>query len=202
MEQQQAAFLIFVMVTTFTPGPNNVSSANLAVLYGFRRTHLYRLGIFAGFALLMLLCALVSERVMQYFPTAEVYLRYFGAAYIVYLALGTLRSSYRLDERSTEVPRMPFVKGMLLQLLNPKVLVYGITVYSTYLIARIKAVWMLPISALILAVLALCSISLWALAGSAIGRFASRRPVRLVLNGVLSLMLLFSAYQLSGLGGV
>ena len=199
--EQQAAFLIFVLVTTFTPGPNNISSANLAVLYGFRGTHAYRLGIFTGFAVLMLLCALLSGSVMEYFPAAEVYLRYLGAAYIVYLAIGTLKSSYQLDENSSEAPKMPFVKGMLLQLLNPKVLVFGITVYSTYLIAQIKAVWMLPLSVLLLAGTALCSTSLWAFAGSSIGRFASRRPVRLALNGVLSLLLLFSAYQLSGIGG-
>lgn len=197
--EQQAAFIIFVLVTTFTPGPNNVSSANLAVLYGFRRTNHYRLGIFVGFALLMLLCAFLSNTIMQYFPPAEVYLRYIGAAYIVYLAIGTLKTSYQLDESAAAVPSMPFVKGMLLQLLNPKVLVFGITVYSTYLAARLNAAWMLPLSALLLAFTALCSTSLWALAGSTIGRFAARRPVRLALNGVLSLLLLYSAYQLSGI---
>lgn len=198
--EQQAAFVIFVLVTTFTPGPNNVSSANLAVLYGFRRTNHYRLGIFIGFALLMLLCAFLSSTIRQHFPPAEVYLRYVGAAYIVYLAIGTLKTSYQLKDSSSAVPSMPLVKGMLLQLLNPKVLVFGITVYSTYLAARLNTVWMLPLSALLLAATAFCSTSLWALAGSTIGRFASRRPVRLALNGVLSLLLLYSAYQLSGIG--
>ena len=197
--EQQAAFIIFVLVTTFTPGPNNVSSANLAVLYGFRRTNRYRLGIFTGFALLMPLCAFPSSSIMHYFPPAEVYLRYIGAAYIVYLAIGTLKTSYQLDESEAAAPSMPFVKGMLLQLLNPKVLVFGITVYSTYLAARVNTVWMLPLSALLLACTALCSTSLWALAGSTIGRFAAQRPVRLSLNAVLSLLLLYSAYQLSGL---
>jgi len=56
------------------------------------------------------------------------------------------------------------------------------------------------ISALLLAATALASVTLWALGGSTIGRFASRRPVRLALNCSLSLLLLFSAYQLSGLG--
>ncbi|MDZ7795456.1 MAG: hypothetical protein U5P10_17710 [Spirochaetia bacterium] len=55
--------------------------------------------------------------------------------------------------------------------------------------------------ALLLAATALASVTLWALGGGAVGRFASRRPVRLALNGSLSLLLLFSAYQLSGLGG-
>ena len=200
--EQQAAFFIFVLVTTFTPGPNNISSANLAVLYGFKPTYRYRLGIFAGVALLMLVCAFLSGSVMQYFPAAETYLRYLGAAYIVYLALSILKTSYQIDETGQAVLHMPFLKGILLQLLNPKLLVFGITVYSTYLLGRITEAWMLPLSALLLAATALASVTLWALGGSTIGRFASRRPVRLALNGSLSLLLLFSAYQLSGLGGV
>lgn len=199
--EQQAAFFIFVLVTTFTPGPNNISSANLAVLYGFKPTHRYRMGIFTGVGLLMLVCAFLSGSVMQYFPAAETYLRYLGAAYIVYLALSILKTSYQIDDTGRAVLHMPFLKGILLQLLNPKLLVFGITVYSTYLLGRISEAWMLPLSALLLAATALISVTLWALGGSAIGRFASRRPVRLALNGSLSLLLLFSAYQLSGLGG-
>ena len=31
----------FVIVTTFTPGPNNISSAAMGVAYGYRRTLTY-----------------------------------------------------------------------------------------------------------------------------------------------------------------
>ena len=35
----------FVMVTTFTPGPNNISSASMGVLYGYRDTVKYLAGL-------------------------------------------------------------------------------------------------------------------------------------------------------------
>ena len=47
----------FVIVTTFTPGPNNISSAAMGVAYGYRRTIPYLFGIASGFFLVMLAAA-------------------------------------------------------------------------------------------------------------------------------------------------
>ena len=38
----------FVIVTTFTPGPNNISSAAMGIAFGYRRTLPYLFGITAG----------------------------------------------------------------------------------------------------------------------------------------------------------
>ncbi len=47
----------FVIVTTFTPGPNNISSAAMGVTYGYWRTIPYLFGIASGFFLVMLAAA-------------------------------------------------------------------------------------------------------------------------------------------------
>jgi len=199
--EEQTAFVVFVLITIFTPGPNTVSSANLAILYGFRRTNRYRIGIFLGFTLVMWLCAFLSSAVQAWLPSFGLWLRYLGAAYIVYLALSVLKTSYRLDASGTAEFRYPVVKGMLLQILNVKVIILGLTVYSTYLASRLESAAGLLLSAPVLAAVSLSATSLWALGGSAIAGFADRRSVRLTLNVLLSLLLLYSAWELSGLGG-
>ena len=45
------AFLSYVVVTTFTPGPNNVMSMSNASRYGFRRSMRFTTGVCAGFFL-------------------------------------------------------------------------------------------------------------------------------------------------------
>ena len=42
-------WFLFVMVTTFIPGPNNISSASIGVRYGYRETLKYLTGIAVGF---------------------------------------------------------------------------------------------------------------------------------------------------------
>ena len=40
--------LSYVLISTFTPGPSNISSAWVAVLYGYRNTLRYQIGLAAG----------------------------------------------------------------------------------------------------------------------------------------------------------
>ena len=198
--KEVTAFAIFVLVSIFTPGPNTISSANLAILYGFKPTNRYRLGIFLGFTLVMWFCAFFSSLIAYRLPAFSKWLRYIGAAYIVYLAVSVLKISYQLDERDAKEFTHPILKGMFLQILNIKVIILGLTVYSTYLTTRLNSAAALLISAPILAGVSLSATSLWALGGSAIAAFTKQREARLTLNIVLSLLLLYSAWELSGLG--
>ena len=135
----------FVLATTFSPGPNNISSASMGVLYGFRRTLKYLVGIAAGFFLVMLLCAWVSSTLLKFIPAIEPALRVAGAVYILWLAIGTARASY--DFKETDQPPLAFKMGFLLQALNPKVVVYGLTLYSTFLAAAANNPVILAVSA-------------------------------------------------------
>ena len=83
----------FVLVTTFTPGPNNISSASMGVLYGYKDTVKYLAGIMVGFFLIMLLCAYVSSTLLKFLPSLEPGLRIIGSFYILWLAFGTARST-------------------------------------------------------------------------------------------------------------
>lgn len=76
----------FVLVTTFTPGPNNISSASMGILHGYRATLRYLSGISTGTFLVMLLCGWISSTLLQVFPAVKGVLRIVGALYILWLA--------------------------------------------------------------------------------------------------------------------
>jgi len=99
----------FVIVTTFTPGPNNISSASMGMIYGYRKTVSYLVGIASGFFFVMIACAYLSSTLLTFAPAVEGYLRWIGAGYIVWLAIDTLRISYSFSE-SNGAPRA-FTKG-------------------------------------------------------------------------------------------
>jgi cysteine/O-acetylserine efflux protein len=194
------AFLPFVLITTFTPGPNNISSASMGVLYGYRDTLKYMLGITTGFFLVMLLCGWTSTALLKFLPSFETALRFIGAGYILCLAFETLKTSYAFQE-SNQSP-MGFGRGLLLQVLNLKAIVYGLTLYSTFLVPIMDSPVLLVLSATFLAALALCSVSIWALFGSAIRTVLRQPRIRQLVNLVLSLLLVYTAIELSGLVAV
>lgn len=190
----------FVMVTTFTPGPNNLSSASMGVLYGYRNTVNYLMGIAAGFFLIMLLCAYVSTALLKFIPAAEPVLRIAGAAYILWLAIGTARAGYAFNGTSTTP--MGFKKGFFLQTFNPKVAVYGLTIYSTFLFPAAGHHLVLTVFAFLFAAIAFCSTSTWALCGAAIRTHLHQPGVRLLVNAVLVLLLIYTAFDLSGIASL
>jgi cysteine/O-acetylserine efflux protein len=188
-----------VFITTFTPGPNNVSSASMGVLYGYRRALPYLAGIAAGFVGVMLLCGGVSTLLLGAFPSIERVLRWIGAAYIPWLAYHTLRASYGFesDDGQASTP-MGFGRGLLLQALNPKMIVYGLALYSGFLAPVLGSPWLRVGSAIFLASVAFVAVSFWALFGSAIKAFLRRPRARLAVNWVLAFFLVCTAIELSG----
>jgi cysteine/O-acetylserine efflux protein len=189
--------LSFVLVTTYTPGPNNISSTSMGVLYGYKRTLPYLLGITTGFLLLMVLCGLISGTLRSLVPAFETVLRIVGAAYILWLAYETLRATYTFEEQNRG--KLGFIRGALLQILNPKGVIYGLTLYSTFLLSLTDRPALILLSAAGLSVVTFSAVSVWTLFGSAIRRFLHNRRVRRAVNVVLALALVYTAAELSGL---
>jgi len=194
---EMVPLISFVIVTTFTPGPNNITSASMGVIYGYRKTFNYLAGITAGFFVVMVACAYLSSTLMTIIPIAERYLRWVGAGYILWLAIGILRSNHSISE-SSEVASA-FTKGFLLQLLNPKVAVYGLTLYSTFLASISSRLDYLSLSAVSLAFTVFIAISTWALFGTALKNNLKNNSFRKIVNTSLSMLLIYTAIALSGI---
>ncbi|MFC2065154.1 LysE family translocator [Chloroflexota bacterium] len=190
------AFISFVLITTFTPGPNNISSASMGILFGYQKASKYLVGITMGFFTLMLLCGWISKTLLQLLPSFEGYLGIIGAAYILYLAWHTFRASYDFNEGDQKV--LGFTRGFLLQILNPKAIVFGLTVYSTFLGSFELSFISLSLSAAGFAGLTFAAISTWALFGAGIRAYLKNRVISRLVNTLLSLLLVYTAVKISG----
>jgi cysteine/O-acetylserine efflux protein len=189
--------LSYILISSFTPGPSNISSASLAVLHGYKNTLRYQAGLAAGVFLLMFLSGLLSTTIVKSFPSFEPLMRYIGAAYILYLAFGILKASYTFTEKESEP--LGFLHGFLLQILNPKLFIYAFTLFSAFLATMTKNISMLFLVVTFLAVVAFCATSTWALFGTAIRTYLQQPRLKVIVNIVLSLSLVFTAISLTGM---
>ena len=191
------ALLSYVFISTFTPGPSNISTASLAVLHGYRNTLKYQAGLAVGVFVLMFLSGWFSTSLLNLFPVLEPILRYVGAAYILYLAFGILKASYTFAENNTT--SMQFTQGLMLNVLNPKLVVYAFTLFSAFLSPITTDVLLLTAVCLLLAFVSLCATSVWAAFGTAIQVFLHNPRLKFVVNLLLSLMLVYTAAALIGI---
>lgn len=187
----------YILISSFTPGPSNISSASLAILHGYKNTLRYQAGLAAGVFLLMLLSGLLSTTLARNFPAFEPLMRDVGAVYILYLAFGILKASYAFTEKESKP--LGFVHGFILQLLNPKLFVYAFTLFSAFLATITQNITILLVVVTFLAMVAFCAASTWALFGTAIKTHLRHPRVKMVINVILSLSLVYTAISLIGI---
>ena len=197
MQVQWFALATFVVVTTFTPGPNNISAMSLGVSSGYRRSLRFLLGITAGFFGVMCLCALLAAVLLSAFPALQPVLRIVGALYIAWLAVHTFLSSRKTEARDSAA--LGFANGLLLQLLNAKVIIYGLTLYSTFLGGLAGRPLPLGLFAAGFALVGFAAVSLWAGVGSSLTQVLSDRRARTIISIVLAALLMYTAVESSGL---
>jgi cysteine/O-acetylserine efflux protein len=197
MPVQWVALVSFVLVTTFTPGPNNVSAMSLGITHGYRKSFKFLSGIVIGFFVVMCICALIATVLFKSLPFVEPYLRIAGSLYIVWLAIRTFFGSLKTEHTSANA--LGFLDGLFLQILNVKVIVYGLTLYSTFLVSISGYGVLIALSATAFAVIGFAAISLWNLAGASLSSLFQKAVLRRILATVLSLLLLYSAAESSGL---
>ncbi len=193
------ALAVFVFVTIFTPGPNNITSTALGSAGGLRKALPFTLGVTIGVGLLMAAASALTGALLTAVPAAEPVMRWLGVVYILWLAWRVWRSgSHTADEQANRrLPGLP--EGILLQVINPKALIYALTVYGSFLATVPRSATFTLVSAVILAIPAWLSTMIWAAAGAVLARLFKDLRALLAVNGVLALALVYSAVQLSGI---
>ncbi len=185
------AFVSYVLLTTFTPGPNNIMAMSNASRVGFRRGLRFNAGVFVGFLVIAVLALVFSLTLYRVMPNVKVYMTFVGAAYILWLAWKTLRSSAHAAEDGAG---LGFTTGALLQLVNPKVILYSITIMATF-VAPYYRTWPTTLGfAVLIATMGFIATTVWALFGSAFQRVLARHHT--VISAVMAALLVYCAASL------
>lgn len=187
------AFLIFMVVMYFTPGPNNIMLLSSGLTYGFRRTIPHIVGIVLGFAFMVAAVGLGLGSVFLAYPILHTILKYAGAAYLIYLAAAIAMSGPTKPADGDGRGPMTFWGAAMFQWINAKgwVIVIGtITAYAA--IAQFPL--NIAIQTLISLLVGTVSTVVWALFGSALRPvLTSERLVR-AFNILMAILLLASLY--------
>jgi cysteine/O-acetylserine efflux protein len=199
-------FITFSLVTIFTPGPNNISSMGFGAKYGYRGTLKYLLGICIGAFTVFMIGGFFSSLLGRYIPKFFPYLKYVGAAYIVFLGIQVMRSSLVQKEGAKSEAR--FYQGILLQFLNVKGIIYCLTVFTVFIHPHYNNILINLMFAGILNIAVFASVSLYTMGGNVIKLLVKRERVYKAINIVLGLALIYSAVaivlsdvSLKGAGG-
>ncbi len=188
-----SAFLSYVIITTFTPGPNNIMSMSNASKYGLKKALPFNIGVFFGFFTIIALSSLFSASLISFIPSIKPIMTYLAAIYILYLAWRIYKSENKAMEGEKRATNTIFT-GFILQFINLKVIIYGLTITSTFISPYYESVIVLGGFALMLAFISLLSTFSWAVFGSVLQKFFESHAK--TINTIMALLLVYTAISL------
>ncbi|TPL97656.1 LysE family translocator [Mesorhizobium sp. B2-3-10] len=171
------ALLLYALVTSVTPGPNNFMLLASGVNFGIVRTIPHMLGISIGFLVLLLAVGFGLGAVLTAFPALHTGLKIAGAVYLLYLAWKIAMSRSLSGKGETDARPMRFIDAAAFQWVNPKAWVMAITAMAVYTNPERPFLSVILIG-VAFTVVNLPSVSVWAGFGTALRGFLAD-PVRL-----------------------
>lgn len=125
------ALAAFCLVSSITPGPNNLMLLASGVNHGFGKTIPHMLGITGGFAFLLACVGLGLAQVFERAPTVFLVLKFAGCAYLLYLAW-KIANSGAPDAGDAVTRPMTFLEAAAFQWVNPKAWVMAVSAMTVY----------------------------------------------------------------------
>ena len=130
MHPEFLSMALFWIVAAYTPGPNNVVASYSGFNFGIRKTIPHIFGVTIGFTSVVFALTIGLVNVFKLFPIIQTILKYLGSLFLIYLAY-KISFSKASDEKKNENP-ISFLDTFIFQFLNPKGVLIGIIIVSTY----------------------------------------------------------------------
>ena len=178
-------FLIYCVINALTPGPGNILALNIVTNYGYKKGKTLFFGIFAGYYVVQILCAIFVYGVNSLLPNVMEVTKYIGAAYILWLAIHIVFSKPSTENAKQSAS---FLKGFMLQFVNVKIYMFGVTSLTGYVVGYMSSFPALLFFELVIATIGTIATCTWTGLGVLIQKFYLRHFR--VINIILALTLL------------
>lgn len=179
--EQTLAFLLAALALTATPGPDNLMVLSIGMARGRRAGIAFGLGCAIGCLSHTALAAVGVSALVAASPLAFTALTWAGGAYLVWLGVGALRSRGlgQVTPAGAEAasPARLFVKGLLANAINPKVVLFFLSFLPQFVVASHGQVaWQLVLLGVLFTAQAALLFALLGYFSGAVGAWLARKP--------------------------
>jgi threonine/homoserine/homoserine lactone efflux protein len=187
------ALAAFALVTSITPGPNNLMVMASGANFGVIRTIPHLLGISLGFVLMTVLIGAGLTRLFTIYPDAYTALKVVSVAYMLFLAWKIATAAPHDGAGPAGTP-LTFLQAALFQWVNPKAWAMAVTATSLYAPSQNMAAIVLV--ALVFGAVNLPSVSVWMLLGQKMRRILTNTSRLRIFNIGMAVLLIASLYPI------
>ncbi|MFP3387744.1 LysE family translocator [Brevibacillus sp. SIMBA_040] len=185
------SLLLYCFIVTFTPGPTNIVILSTVNNLGTKKAMEYTYGATIAFGLLLVISAFLNTLLITIVPKIVIVMQIIGSIYILYLAY----QIYKMDTSESSVNQTgTFMSGFLMQFLNPKVVLFTMTVLPSYVIPYYSEMPAVTVSVIAITIIGFLAFVTWVLFGTIFKGFLQKH--KKTVNVMMALLLAFSAIMI------
>ncbi len=181
------AFLIYCIIVTFTPGPTNIVILSTVHNTGTKRALNYTYGATIAFGLLLAISAILNSMLLEIIPKIIWIMQTIGSLYMFYLAFKIYKAN---NSKQTVNQTGTFKSGFLMQFLNPKVVLFTITVIPSYILPNYTGLPAVTTSVIGITIIGFSAFMTWVLFGTIFRTFLQKH--KRIVNSLMALFLVYS----------
>ena len=185
-------FITYILISVFTPGPNNIFSSISSAKVGFKKTLRFMFGILVGTFLVFVITSLINLYLYSNVRVVTRIIGIFGGVFILYLALRMFLSR-KDDEKLLIKNDKLFIMAVILNFINAKTIIFGLTIATFYLELGFDPDYIILFSFL-MAILCFIAVVVWGLFGQVFKEFLTKYKV--YYNIIMALLLAYSAVMI------
>ena len=168
--------MIFPLV--FSAGPANIAMASLGGQFGLGKSMPFILGINLIVLLEAFAIGLGIGDFIKNYPVLFKYIKYAGSLYLIYLAYKLFYLS-QANSKESKLNPPSFFDGVILQLLNIKVMTVIFVMFSQFLDINSNQILQVSILSFGISILTTCATISWAFVGASLSqKFMSKKSVK------------------------
>ena len=185
------SFLIYCFIVTFTPGPTNIVILSTVHNSGTKKAMEYTYGATIAFGLLLVISAMLNTMLITVIPKILIVMQIIGSVYMLYLAY----QIYKMDTSKPTVNQTAtFMSGFLMQFLNPKVVLFTMTVIPSFILPYYTEMPAVTISVIVITIIGFLAFITWVLFGTIFKKFLQNH--KKTVNVIMALFLVYAAIMI------
>ncbi|OAH59151.1 MULTISPECIES: LysE family transporter [Bacillaceae] len=185
------SFFMYCFIVTFTPGPTNIVILSIVHNFGAKKAIEYTYGATIAFGLLLVISAMLNTMLVTIIPKILMVMQIVGSVYMLYLAY----QIYKMDTSKPTVNQTgTFMSGFLMQFLNPKVVLFTMTVIPSFIMPHYTAMPAVTISVIAITLIGFLAFVTWVLFGAIFKEFLQKH--KKIVNVMMTLFLVYAALMI------
>ncbi|MBS4209519.1 LysE family transporter [Bacillus sp. FJAT-50079] len=186
-----ASFILYCFIVTFTPGPTNIVILSTVHNYGAKKAMEYTYGATIAFGLLLGISAMLNTVLINVIPKILIGMQLIGTIYMLYLSY----QIYKMDSSEpTDNKTGTFISGFLMQFLNPKVVIFTLTVIPSFVLPYYTDMSAVSISVIAITIIGFLAFIAWVLFGAFFKKFLQKHSR--VVNVIMALCLVYATIMI------